>query len=411
MGAMLLAYAVYMTSEKIAPVRTARPISTRFNCLLSRLWHYYAEGQIIFSCMKHILSQSELLCMHAAAGDPSAFFTLFSTELTDIYAALRSTGVGHRQAAAGLLMPVRKLYREYIRQKPKANTAEWFKRQHKFFPQVQARGDTDGITFGNIDPREIENFEHVVHRILQKEYGMLRAMSGSGQIKTAGPAARIMRRIAIPVSILIALIIAVAGLHYWLKASNSSLQLMLTLPSHVISFSMPFRSSAEDSAAKQTHSDLQEAAQVSADSTAGKQAIDSAAAGKPAADKRSPGPAAKRARRQVSGKKSRKAKLTASVPSRQKVPPAAQPAPARRKTAPIPSKPAVQQPAKPAAAPAAPQKPVGQTDASAASSSGSASGAESTGQTVSTEASAPPSQQAPSRPEPEQDNETPAAAE
>lgn len=189
--------------------------------------------------MKPITSYVDLLQKHAREGDPAAFYSLFSAQCKELYIHIRSKGMAHKQALLTILPFLRTLYRTYVRRRPKEEPAEWFNHRKKALPESRAPSDTDEFFVENIDAEGVKDFERSTQLMLQREYGRLRDAYGESFLRGRRLRKRMLRLCIIAIVIAGGVTGLFTGLDYVLKSTDSRIDIAVTLPEYIISFSLP----------------------------------------------------------------------------------------------------------------------------------------------------------------------------
>lgn len=123
---------------------------------------------------EHIRTPNELLRALAEQGEPAAFYALFSA---DIRATFRSTLEVHSdpgQVVKLLLAFYRRLYREFTASPPRITLEEWHEKQVRHHLPKQTTGQSDEISLESLADDRFGEFESVLQRMLEREYGKVR---------------------------------------------------------------------------------------------------------------------------------------------------------------------------------------------------------------------------------------------
>jgi hypothetical protein len=188
--------------------------------------------------MKNISSYPELLQNHALTGDPAAFYSLFGKQILQLYIMLRNNGVSHEKADNDVTSFLTSIYVKYVKSRPLSDPGEWLVRNLKFLKGYSKETLPDNVS-ENVAADQIKDFERKAMIAIQREYSRLKEAHSVTYLR--GPrTTRKFKRNMIFISALVFVFLGLFfGFDYLLRSTDSSIDISMTLPRYIISFSLP----------------------------------------------------------------------------------------------------------------------------------------------------------------------------
>lgn len=185
--------------------------------------------------MPPIQSPQDLLVHLAGNGDPSAFYTLAAPCAYSTYVVLRKQGKSHNQAMAILVPFLKRIHKNYGTSSRGVPFNEWYESQRKKLVPDAVDSQDEKTLLENIPSDDISHFESQMKLVFQQNYGALRR-GNNGTVIRRWIFPRFLPTFA---AVVLGFLIVVIGLQLFLTFAGITLSVSVSSPGYNRLISLP----------------------------------------------------------------------------------------------------------------------------------------------------------------------------